>query len=253
MARRKRNNRRRRKGSFAPFYKLLCFALIVGAIVVALSVFFKVERVEVTGNSRYSAEEIVRASGVKQGNNLFLMDKYQVAGRISGALPYVETISINRGLPDTLRVQVRECVCDIALEQDGKTWILCSDGKIVDELPAGKTEGYTVVTGLTVTNPQLGEALTADEENEPIRRQLLEILRQLRDKGMLGGVQEIHLEESSCITIRYLDRLDVEIPWGADFDYKLDFLAAVVEKKLEDYETGTLKMMADGEARLIAG
>ena len=43
----------------------------------------------------------------------------------------------------------------------------------------------------------------------------------------------------------------MEIPWNADLDYKLNFLAAVVTK-LEDYETGTLKMMTDGEARLIS-
>lgn len=252
MARRKRNNRRRRRGSFAGLYKLLCFVLIVGAIAAALALFFKVEHVAVTGNSRYSAQEITDASGVEQGDNLFFMDKYNVAGRISGALPYVEAVSINRGLPDTLHIQVQECTCSVALEQEGETWILCSSGKVVDGLDGSQTEGYAVVTGLTVSAPQLGTPVTSDEENEPARRQLLEILQHLRKKGMLSDVQEIHLEESSCITIRYLDRFDVEVPWGADFDYKLDFLAAVVGK-LEDYETGTLKMMTDGEARLIDG
>ena len=63
-------------------------------------------------------------------------------------------------------------------------------------------------------------------------------------------MQEIRLDRSECIVLRYLDRLNVEIPWESDLDYKLDFLAAVVAK-LEDYETGTLKMMVDGEARLL--
>ena len=73
MARRRRNNRRRRRGSFAPFYKLLCLVVIVAAIVVALSLFFKVEHIAVDGNSRYTNVEVVNASGVKQGDNLFLM------------------------------------------------------------------------------------------------------------------------------------------------------------------------------------
>ena len=249
MARRRRNNRRRRRGSFAPFYKLLCLVVIVAAIVVALSLFFKVEHVAVDGNSRYTDLEVVKASGVKQGDNLFLMDKYNVAGKISGALPYVEAVSINRDLPDTLQVYVQECVCSIALEQEGKTWILCSSGKLVDEISSGAPEGCTVVTGLTITNPQLGAVITADEEGMLARRQLLELVGALRSKGMLGDVQQIHLEDSACITFRYLDRLNVQIPWDADFDYKLRFLAKVVDK-LEPYETGTLRMMADGEARL---
>ena len=252
MARRKRSNRRRRRGSFAFLYHLLCLALIVGAIAAALALFFKVEQVAVTGNSRYSVQQITDASGVEQGDNLFFMDKYQVAGRISGALPYVESVSINRGLPDTLHIQVQECRCSVALEQEGKTWVLCSSGKVVDVKEGSVSEDHAVVTGLTISAPQVGALITADATNETARAQLMEILQQLRKKGMLADVQEIHLEQSEYISIRYLDRFDVEVPWGTDFDYKLNFLAAVVAK-LEDYETGTLKMMTDGEARLIAG
>ncbi len=252
MARHKRNNRRRRKGSFAIVYKLLCLVLTVSAIVVALSLFFKVESVAVEGNERYSAQTVVAASGVEQDDNLFLMNKYDVAGRISDTLPYVEAVSIYRGLPDTLHIRIRECVCGVALEQDGRTWLLCSSGKMVDSEEGSATEGRVVVTGLYAQQPQVGTSLATDEQNEVAAHQLLEILAQLREKDMLKDVQEIHLENSSHITLRYLDRFNVEIPWGADFDYKLRFLIKVVAK-LEDYETGTLRMMVDGEARLFAG
>ena len=50
--------------------------------------------------------------------------------------------------------------------------------------------------------------------------------------------------------MRYLNRFDVEFLWGADFDYKLSFLQAVVQK-MEDNERGTLKLTRDGEARFI--
>ena len=252
MARRKKNNRRRRRGSFAPLYKLFCFALIVGAIVSALAVFFKVQHVAVSGNERYTALQVISASGVREDDNLFFMNKYDVAGKISEALPYVESVSIHRDLPDTLHVEVQECTCGVALEQDGKTWILCSSGKAVDVKEGAKGDGYALVTGVTLTNLQVGSVAAADEANEPLYRTLREMLQQLRSKGMLDGVQAIHLENSECITVRYLDRFDVELPWDADFEYKFNFLAAVVEK-LEDYETGTLRMMTDGEARLIAG
>ena len=251
MARRKKNNRRRRRGSFAPLYKLFCFALIVGAIVASLAVFFKVEHVAVSGNDRYSNSQIISASGVRKDDNLFFMNKYDVAAHISEALPYVESVSIHRGLPDTLHVEVKECTCGVALEQEGKTWILCSSGKVVDVKDGAVTEGYLTVTGMALTQLQVGAAAAADESNEALYKTLLEMLGQLRRKGMLSGVQAIHLEDSERITLRYLDRFDVELPWDADFSYKFDFLAAVVEK-LEDYETGTLRMMVDGEARLFS-
>ena len=249
MAGRKKHNRRRRRGSFAPLYKMLCLVLIVGAIAAAMAVFFKAEKIEVSGNSRYTTRQVVDACGVEQGDNLFFMNKYEVAGRISEALPYVESVSINRKLPESLCIRVTECVCDVVVQQEDKIWLLCQTGKIVD-CPEAAPESGAVVTGVTLSQPAVGGPLTAAEGSEKALAELRSLLDHLRAKGMLADVQEIHLEREDCVSFRYLDRLNVEIPWGSDLDYKLDFLAAVVAK-LEDYETGTLKMMVDGEARLL--
>ena len=59
MARRNRYNRRRRHGRFSFLYKILVFVAICGAIAVALALFFKVDKITVTGNSRYTADQIV--------------------------------------------------------------------------------------------------------------------------------------------------------------------------------------------------
>ena len=77
----------------------MTFLLICGALVAALALFFKVESIEITGTSRYSTDEVERASGVHVGDNLYIMDKYAVASRITQQLPYVETVQISRHLP----------------------------------------------------------------------------------------------------------------------------------------------------------
>jgi hypothetical protein len=81
---------------------------------------------------------------------------------------------------------------------------------------------------------------------------LLELLERLRSKNMLADVQGIHLEDASYISIRYLDRFDVQIPWDADMDYKLNYLLAVVEK-LEDNERGTINMLQERGVSFIPG
>ena len=47
------------------------------AIVGALSLFFKADQIFVTGTSRYSQQQVLRASGIRQGGNLFLLNKHQ--------------------------------------------------------------------------------------------------------------------------------------------------------------------------------
>ena len=245
-----KRRRRRRRGGLGFVYMLLCLALITGAIASALAVFFKADHITVEGNNRYDAQQVIDVSEVQYADNLFFMNKYDVAAKITKALPYVEAVRINRQLPDTLCIHIEECVCSVAIRQEGTAWILCSTGKIVDSVAAEESEGYTVVTGLALREPTRGAVVQADETDEMIRQQLLTILQQLRAKGMLSQVQEIHLEDPELITIRYLDRFNAEFLWGADFDYKLDFLAAVAAK-LENNERGTLKLTKDGEARFI--
>ena len=58
MARRRKSNRRRRRGSFGFLYKLLSTLAICAVVVAALTLFFRVDTIEVTGNSRYTAQEI---------------------------------------------------------------------------------------------------------------------------------------------------------------------------------------------------
>ena len=66
MARR-RHSRRRGRGSFGFLYKLLSVLAICGAIIAAMTLFFRVDEIVVTGQKRYTAEEIQTASGVEPG------------------------------------------------------------------------------------------------------------------------------------------------------------------------------------------
>ena len=251
MARRNRHNRRRRRGRFAFLYQVLCLVVILSAVLAALTIFFKADHVKVAGAEHYTEAEVIEASGVKMGSNLYLINKYDVAENINQNLSYVESVRIHRELPDTLCIDIVECKDQVAIEQNGKAWKICTKGKIVDCLDPKKLEkDTTIVTGLQMRKPQLGRSIVVPEKEALARQQLLELLGQLREKKMLPDVQEIHLEDPNIITIRYLDRFNVEFLWEADFDYKLNFLRAVVDK-LEDYEKGTLKLTGDGEARFI--
>lgn len=250
MARRSRRNRRRRRGRFAFLYRLLCFVLICAAIVGALVLFFKVDTISVSGNDRYSRETILAASGVSEGDNLFLLNKYDAAARITEALPYVESVRLSRKLPGTLCIDIVECSDPAGIQQDGHCWLISPEGKLVDS-PAEAPNGCPMVVGLSLTDPQVGSLAAVPEEQSGDLARLLELLRQLRSKGMTAQIGEIRFEESG-IVLRYQDRLDVYLDREDDFAYRLRYLAAVLEK-LEENETGTIRWDAEGSARFIPG
>ncbi len=250
MAKRRRYNHKRRRGSFSFLYKLLAFVLICTAIALALTLFFRIRTIQVSGNDRYTREEIISAAEVKEGDNLFLMNKYNAAERIRKALPYIETVQFRRMLPDGLSIVVTECADPAAVVQDGKAYLLCDTGNIVDEMAASAARGRMQVKGLTLTDPAVGAQAQAAEGQELTLAQLLELMKALDSRGMTGNVSQLDMSDASQLTLRYLDRFDVYFPWDADYGYKLDYLLAVVEK-LEVNEKGIINMMQEGKARFI--
>ena len=132
MARNRSTNRRRRRGRFSFLTKLLCILLIAGAVVAALTVFFKVQSITVSGNARYTSEEIIAASSIEIEDNLFLLNKYSAAQAIFEKLPYVEEATINRALPDTIVITVRECAAAAGVVTPEGYWLISENGKLLE-------------------------------------------------------------------------------------------------------------------------
>lgn len=109
MAAARRNRRRRRnRGLLGPLFKVLCVAAVLVALTFGVTVFFEVETVTVNGTSRYTPEEVVEASGIGIGDNLYRFNKNHISNRILQTLPYVEGVNINRKPPSTIVITVTE-------------------------------------------------------------------------------------------------------------------------------------------------
>ena len=94
------------------------------ALTMGATVFFQVETVAVTGNSRYSQEEIIKATGIQTGDNLFRMNKYQIAHQVLQGLPYVEELTIRRALPSTIVLTVKEWDAVARVEAPGTSAVV---------------------------------------------------------------------------------------------------------------------------------
>ena len=178
MARRRHSNRRRRRGNFGFLYKLLSVLVICAAVVMALTLFFRVDTIEVTGTERYTEKDVIEASGIQLGDNLFLLNKYEAARSIAEQLPYIdiEDIRIRRELPDTLLIDVAECGTPLAVIQDGSAWLLSPKGKIVEQLPASQAGDYAVIDGCELLAPSVGTDIALSTEFANQQTSLLALL-----------------------------------------------------------------------------
>ena len=130
----KKRKKRRRRGAFSRLLRPLSLLLAAAAIVAALTMFFKVESIQVAGASRYQADEIIAASGVEPGDNLVLLDRYRVSQRIYTALPYITDVQPRPKFPSTLEIEVTETRAAAAIQGAGGWWLLSAGGKLLEEI-----------------------------------------------------------------------------------------------------------------------
>ena len=246
MARRRNSNHRRRRGSFGFLYKLLATLVICAAVVGALTLFFRVDAIEVSGTERYTAQEIIDASGVETGDNLFLMNKFSVDQNIKTALPYIEELRISRRLPDTLVIQVQECGTPMAVVQDGSAWLVSPEGKIVEQAEAAAAENYAVIDGCKLLAPSVGTFLALATEYASQQQSLLDLLAALEEADLLDQVDAIHLSDLAVLRMDFDGRFVVELPYGADYARKLRSLSASLEiDAIQANEGGTIQLTRD--------
>lgn len=249
MARR-RHSKRRRRGSFSFLYKLLSTLVICGAIILALTLFFRVDTILVTGQERYTAEEVAAATGVEIGDNLYLLNKNRVANNILAALPYIEHIHPYRRLPDTLVIEVTECGTPLAVVQDGSAWLISPSGdpggKIVEQKDAAAAADYGVIDGCQLLAPTVGTPLALATEYAGQQTSLLALMKALYEADMIDDVDAIHLADLSMLTLDYAGRFTVQLPYGADYAQKLKTLRLILEgEAIQDNMTGTFDMRKD--------
>lgn len=251
MARRRRNKRYRR-GRLTVVSRVLSFAVICGAIVAALILFFKVESVEITGNARYSDEQIFAVTGIEYGENLFLLNKYAIADEITKRLPYVQSVRFKRNLPSGIVIEVHEGTAVAAVEQAEDAWLITGDGKLLERISLGQSDDMLRIIGCELLLPTAGTYMAVGEESMLSAERLLELLEVLAEKNMLRYTEIIDCTDLETLQLSYGGRFDVEMLYDADFGKKLLALQLVVDT-LEPNETGIVILTASDRTSFKPG
>lgn len=252
----RKHQRRHRRFRFTKLYGVLSALVILAAVIGGCIVFFKVDTIHVEGNERYTADQIVEAAGVRQGDNMYLLNKFKMIDQIKEKLTYVDDVTIRRKLPNTLNIMVDEYTVAAAVQDgsDGQWWLISSDGRLLARADA---PGDAIqVTGLTPAAPSEGADLAVGEDQHLQQQALIELLTALEKRDLLANAQSIDLTGGSMAVMQYDNRLTVKMNLSSDFDYNVRALSTVMEDyvqaKWKDGDTGTLDMtLSDGKPHLI--
>lgn len=238
--------------------QLLTVVAVVMALVLGLSVFFKVETIQVSGAEVYSEWTIREASGLQEGDNLLTFSHARSAALIKANLPYVDTVRFGIKLPDTVNIIVKEDEVVYAIkDQNGQWWLMNSDGRIVEMGDNSKASNHTQVLGVVLDNPVADERAVAMEavsmetvpegETVPIvtttgaqrLTAALQILKALEQNDIVGEAASVDVTRIEDIILWYGSRYQVNLGDSTRLDYKIACMNDVI-LQMSDYQSGIL-------------
>ena len=230
----------------------LIFLLICAALVLGMSVFFRVAKIEVVGNSIYTAEEVVEASGIGTGDNLFFINRFSAASRIFSKLPYVDKAKVTRALPNRVTITIQESSAMAYVQADGGYWVLDQNCKLLKSVTESELTGLARVDGITPVEPKVGEVLNAGEADAPKVTYLAAILGQLLTRDMASKVTVIDLSDASNPGFTYDGRFTVRLGANENVEYKFGMLQSAVSQ-LTASDAGTIDLSIDKRAHFSPG
>ena len=243
-ARRDRYGVARKKKKKNALFAPLAFLLVVVALVFGMGVFFRVQTIEVVGAAEYTPEEIIEASGIGEGDNLFFINQASAVSRINARLPLVESARVERSLPNRIVITVEESSAVAYVDWEGLGWILSGSGKLLSSAPVTELAGLIHVGNLTPIDPEAGAPMQVDPADELKLSYLKTILSSIEELGIAADVKELDVSNPANPTFRYLDRFTVRMGSNDNTDYKLRMLLSAVAT-MDATEVGTFNL-SDG-------
>ena len=221
---------RRRRGGGNSLHITVIVALMLLAVILGLSVFFKVSRIEVEGVSMYSPDEVVEVSGLETGQSMFFLGESSSAVKIKNALAYVDEVRISRKMPDTVTITVTESYPIAAVEYAGSLWIIDKNAKILEKTDVSKKPGHIEILGIEPIMPAVGDTLSLGESGAVQLTYLKAVLSGLTDADIYREVSWLDVTNVSAVTFFYDNRFTVNMGKGEFVSDKLWLLGKMIEQ-----------------------
>ena len=122
-----------KSGKMSPLKKAirLIFRLVLLLAILLLlkngEAFFRINEIRVEGAGLVPAADIIEASGIKKGKNMFMLKESTISDKIQKHFPRVEKVEIDRFLPDTIVISITERTLAGYILTDDGLWLIDQD------------------------------------------------------------------------------------------------------------------------------
>lgn len=230
--RREKVQRKKRNNVFIRVAIAAAFCVV--AALLSIFIFFKIGEIKVVGSEKYTAAQIIEASEISLGDNLFAPTAAGIQHKLDTALPYVRTVTIKHQLPDILIISVKEASAQFAFKSANKTatkYILTDEDLKFLEVSDKPPKGAAVIEGVGIQGADLGEKATF---KEPEKGELVKQIKAAFVQNKLDNITRIDVSSIVDIQVEYNGCITVQIGQAKELDYKCKLAAKAIEDALKE-------------------
>ncbi len=205
--------------------------LVIGAVILfLLSPIFNIKKIEVENNSKVSAQEIISLSKLETGTNMFKITTSTLKSNIKEN-SYINTVSIAKSLPSTIKIRVTERTAEYMLELGSSYAYIDEQGYILEiskNLIDGKMKILGYETSVDSINP--GNRLC---KNDLDKLNVITIIKNAAKNVSIDNlITSINISDDSNYTL-YLQSESKTIYLGDrnNLDTKMLYIQKILEKE----------------------
>lgn len=218
---------------------ILIFLLAVGTMIgILFTPLFTLDKIILNGNEKITYEQIVETGTISIGKNLFTLNLNEIGDKLS-EIPYVNSISITRKLPDKLVINLTECIPLGYVPASSGYAVIDKDGKVLEVLNDANLYKIPVLSDYLSDSAIPSEKISVEEQEK--FKKTLEILRDLYNNNFIENIYSMSMSANEVV-FKISDRLIVEMGEYEQFNAKIVMVKEILSK-LPENDYGTLRVV----------
>jgi len=217
--------------------------VLVAGVVLSLTVLFKTQSYEVTGNNLYLESDIISTCGIDQGENIFLAPKRPAEERIVKRFPYIEKAHVTFSIPDTIRIEITQAAEGYLFKvSDTEYLVISTKGRILNRVADKSGFDLPIFIGPKLKSGDIGDDILY--EDETVLEIIDSITQTFADNGY-QGITEIDATNTAGVTFTYQGRIKVKLGIPEDLSYKIRTAMTIITEKIDINASSSVQGVLD--------
>ncbi len=233
VRRARRRKAARKRHLITGFIIFIVFALIV-TFFLSVTVLFPIKNVTAKGSDLYEDSLVAKSADLK-GENLFTVSEETATKNIRKTMPFIDSVTIKRQLPDTVHLTVKDAKKYASYKIGKKYYVVSQKGNVLDIDKKAfdntfviKTKTAKCVVGKTVSIKDADEKAIIDS-----------LIKNFNKYGIKAD--EIDVTDKLSIKAKICNRFTVEFGGNINLSKKCAHLNGMLEH-IESGSTGTINL-----------